>query len=80
MDFHQLWTIFSTPDNVPIVLLLFVVPFYTWYGMRQAFANDRLIGQLEADPALAKTQSSQDAAMETGLGEGSPRLAVSVAH
>jgi hypothetical protein len=55
MDFHQLWTIFSTPDNVPIVLLLFVVPFYTWYGMRQAFANDRLIGQLEADPALAKT-------------------------
>ena len=55
MDFHQLWTIFSTPDNVPIVLLLFVVPFYTWYGLRQAFANDRLIGQLEADPALAKT-------------------------
>jgi hypothetical protein len=55
MDLHQLWTIVSTPDNVPIVLLLFVVPFYTWYGMRQAFANDRLIGQLEADPALAKT-------------------------
>ena len=55
MDFHQLWTIFSTPDNVPIVLLLFVVPFYTWYGLRQAFANDRLIAQLEADPALAKT-------------------------
>src|SRR3569832_1146858 len=55
MDLHQLWTILSTPDNVPIVLLLFVVPFYTWYGMRQAFANDRLIAQLEADPALAKT-------------------------
>jgi hypothetical protein len=55
MDLHQLWTILSTPDNVPIVLLLFLVPFYTWYGMRQAFANDRLIAQLEADPALAKT-------------------------
>jgi hypothetical protein len=55
MDFHQLWTIFSTPDNVPIVLLLFVVPFYTWYALRQAFANDRLIERLEADPALAKT-------------------------
>ena len=55
MDLHQLWTIVSTPDNVPIVLLLFVVPFYTWYGLRQAFANDRLIAQLEADPALAKT-------------------------
>ena len=52
---HQLWTILSTPDNVPIVLLLFVVPFYTWYGLKQAFANDRLIEQLEADPAMAKT-------------------------
>src|SRR5579872_914526 len=55
MDWHQLWTILSTPDNVPIVLLLLVVPFYTWYGMRQAHANDRLIAQLEADPAMAKT-------------------------
>jgi hypothetical protein len=55
MDWHQLWTIVSLPDNVPIVLLLFVVPFYTWYGMRQAHANDRLIAQLEADPAMAKT-------------------------
>ncbi len=55
MDLHQLWTIVSVPDNVPIVLLLFVVPFYTWYGLRQAFANDRLITQLEADPAMAKT-------------------------
>ena len=48
-------TIVSLPDNVPIVLLLFVVPFYTWYGLRQAHANDRLIAQLEADPAMAKT-------------------------
>ena len=55
MDLHQLWTILSTPDNVPIVLLLFVVPFYTWYGLRQAFANDRLIAQLEANPEMAKT-------------------------
>jgi hypothetical protein len=55
MDLHQLWTIISLPDNVPIVLLMIVVPFYTWYGMRQAFANDRLIAELEANPALAKT-------------------------
>jgi hypothetical protein len=55
MDWHQLWTIVSLPDNVPIVLLLFVVPFYTWYGLRQAHANDRLIAQLETDPAMAKT-------------------------
>jgi len=55
MDLHQLWTIVSLPDNVPIVLLMIVVPFYTWYGLRQAFANDRLIVQLEGDAALAKT-------------------------
>ncbi len=54
-DWAQLWEIFSLPDNVPIVLLMIMLPFYTWYGLRQAFANDRLIGQLEADPELAKT-------------------------
>ena len=55
MDWHQLWEIVSAPDNVPIVALIFLVPFYAWYGLRQAVANDRLIGQLEADPQLAKT-------------------------
>ncbi|MBI3895049.1 MAG: cytochrome C [Acidobacteria bacterium] len=55
MDWHQLWAITSAPDNIPIVALLFLVPFYLWYGLRQSFANDRLIAQLEADPALAKT-------------------------
>ncbi len=55
MDWVQLWEIATLPDNVPIVLLVLVVPFYTWYGLRQAFANDRLIGKLEADPKLAKT-------------------------
>ena len=55
MDLHQLWTILSTPDNIPIVLLMIAVPFYTWYGLRQAFANDRLIAELEGNPAIAKT-------------------------
>ncbi len=54
-DWHQLWEIVSVPDNVPIVGLLFVVLFYTWYAFRQAFATDRLIDQLAADPQLAKT-------------------------
>src|ERR1035438_2595699 len=55
MDLDQLRTILTTPDNVPIVLLLLVAPFYTWYGLRQALANDRLIAQLEADPEMAKS-------------------------
>ena len=55
-DWHQLWQIFSAPDNVPIVALLFLVPFYTWYAFRQAHANDRLIAELSGDPQAAKTK------------------------
>lgn len=55
MDWHQLWEIVSAPDNVPIVALLFLIPFYFWMGFRQALANDRLLTQLEANPEMAKT-------------------------
>ena len=54
-DWHQLWKISSAPDNVPIVAMLFLVPFFTWLGIKQAVANDRLIEQLESDPKAAKT-------------------------
>lgn len=54
-DWHQLWKISSAPDNVPIVAMLFLVPFFTWLGIKQAVANDRLIENLEADPKAAKT-------------------------
>ena len=54
-DWNQLWKISSAPDNVPIVAMLFLVPFFTWLGIKQSQANDRLIQQLEADPKLAKT-------------------------
>src|ERR1035438_9557204 len=66
MDFHQLWTIVSTPDNVPIVLLLFLVPFYTWYGMRQPFANHRPIAALQANPEMAKTHHRKTQPYKTG--------------
>jgi hypothetical protein len=54
-DWHQLGTIASAPDNIPIVAMLFLVPFFTWLGVRQALANDRLVTELEQDPKLAKT-------------------------
>ena len=54
-DWHQLWVISSAPDNVPIVAMLFLVPFFTWLGIKQAVANDKLIEELESDPKLAKT-------------------------
>src|SRR6266404_1664464 len=56
MNFHQIWEIASAPDDVPIVALLFLIPFYVWYAFRQAFENDRLIDKLSADPKLAKTE------------------------
>jgi cytochrome b/b6/petD-like protein len=55
MDWKQLWDIMSAPDNIPIAAIAFLIPFYSWLAYRQAKANDRLIAQLEADPALAKT-------------------------
>ncbi len=55
MDWTQLWEIVSQADNVPVVGLAFVVPFFAWYGLRQARVTDRLISQLEADPRLANT-------------------------
>ena len=54
-DWHQLWEIVSAPDNVPIVALAFLVPFFVWMALHQAFSNDRLIAKLEADPQAAKT-------------------------
>ena len=55
MDWKQLWTIASTPDNVPIVALIPLLVFYCWLAWKQAHANDQLITQLEGDAALAKT-------------------------
>ena len=56
MNWHQMWEVASAPDNVPIVALLFLVPFYVWYAFKQALDNDRLIDKLSADPSLAKTE------------------------
>jgi hypothetical protein len=66
MDWAQIWEIASEPDNVPIVALLFLVPFYAWYGFRQAFANDRLVTQLEANPQMAKTHHRKVQSWKTG--------------
>ncbi len=55
MDWRQLWDIASTPDNVPIVGLIPLLVFYIYLAWKQAKANDELIGELETNPAMAKT-------------------------
>ena len=36
-------SIITKPDNVPIVMLIFTVGFFTWFGLRRAVLNDELI-------------------------------------
>jgi hypothetical protein len=55
MDWEQIWIIATAPDNVPILIMLGLVGFYTWYAFKQAFANDRLASELAADPVMQKT-------------------------
>src|SRR4051794_38433690 len=38
---NNLWEIASKPDNIPIVMLLFMVIGYTWYAFSKALKNDR---------------------------------------
>ena len=35
--------IVTKPDNVPIVGMLFLVPFFTWFSLREAVRNDKRI-------------------------------------
>src|SRR3990170_7229101 len=39
--------IITKPDNVPIVGLIFLLVFFTWYSMRQAVLNDQRIAKGE---------------------------------
>lgn len=38
---ENFWKIVSVPDNVPIVLMIFFVAFYSWLAYKQARRNDR---------------------------------------
>jgi hypothetical protein len=48
--------IVKKPDNVPIVAMLFLVGFFLWLSMSQAYDNDDRIaaGQPPAKPATAR--------------------------
>ena len=69
MDWIQLWQIASAPDNVPIIIMLVLVGFYTVYSMKQALANDRLAAELEADPAMQKNHHRKTQPFQKGWAE-----------
>ena len=47
--------IIAKPDNVPIVALIFLVIFFTWYSMREAVLNDK---RVEAGDDVIEKQES----------------------
>jgi hypothetical protein len=49
--------IITKEDNVPIVMLIFVVPFFTWFAFRQAVVNDNRITQ--GEPPLEKLEDEK---------------------
>src|SRR3989338_7078976 len=54
---HHFRTIVSTPDNVPIVGMLFVMAYFTWYAMRNAVLNDERLK--EGKPPIEKEETDQ---------------------
>lgn len=50
-------TIVGTPDNVPIVGMMFIFSFFTWYAMRKAVVNDMRMEK--GEPALEKLESDE---------------------
>src|SRR3989338_5816804 len=54
---HQFKMVVTTPDNVPIVGMLFIMAYFTWYAMRKAVLNDERLK--EGKPPIEKEESDQ---------------------
>lgn len=50
-------SIVGMPDNVPIVAMIFVFGFFTWYAMKKAVDND--IRMEKGQPTLEQTESNE---------------------
>jgi hypothetical protein len=54
---HHFRTIVTTPDNVPIVGMLFLMGYFTWYAMHKAVKNDERIAA--GKPPIEKEESDK---------------------
>ena len=50
-------TIVSTPDNVPIVGMIFIFAYFTWFAMRKAVVNDMRMEK--GEPTVEKLESDE---------------------
>jgi hypothetical protein len=44
-SWENIWLIISKPDNIPILMLIVAMTFFTWYALRDARKNDKLIAE-----------------------------------
>lgn len=49
--------IVSAPDNVPIVGMIFIFGYFTWYAMKKAIENDRRIEK--AEPTIEQLETNE---------------------
>lgn len=53
---QNFWAIVSLPDNIPIVLMLGLVGYFTWLSFREARKHDRLIDEGRRQDVLKAMQ------------------------
>lgn len=53
---QNFWAIVSLPDNIPIVLMLGLVGYFTWLSFREARKHDRLIREGRREEVLKAMQ------------------------
>ena len=53
---EDFYLIVTKPDNIPIVGMLFLIPFFTWFAMREGVRNDQRIA--EGKPLIEKEETA----------------------
>ncbi len=53
---QNFWAIVSLPDNIPIVLMLGLLGYFTWLSFREARKHDRLIREGRREQVLKAMQ------------------------
>ena len=53
---EDFFLIITKPDNVPIVSMLFLIPFFTWFSLREGVRNDKRIE--EGKPVIEKDETA----------------------
>lgn len=55
-SWENIWLIISKPDNIPILMMIVAMTFYTWYALRDASRNDKLIAEGRKSEILRNMQ------------------------